>query len=145
MNSVKDNQAILCHVAIQTHDFQRSFAFYTELLGLRVLKAPFRFKGKRTLAWLDAGNILMELYSIKDGKTAQSYDSNRIGPDHIAFRVQNLDSILLKLRQNRINVIKDPFYPSLSDSPRERIVFIEGVDGEEIELVENVPASSAPA
>lgn len=126
------------HVAIQTTDFDRSFRFYTELLGLAVVKEPFRFKGRRTLTMLDAGSILIELYSVKDGTEPQVYDDRRVGADHIAFEVDNLDALISHLRANGICVLKEPFLPPTGDINQPRVAFIEGIDGEEIELREAV-------
>lgn len=124
------------HVALQTADFEKSFHFYAKILGLQVVKEPFDFKGKRTLAWLDAGGIMIELYSVKNGKEPQPYDDRRVGADHIAFEVENLDSILPYLRQNNVKVLRDPFLPPTDDPHQPRVAFIEGTDGEEIELRE---------
>jgi len=136
MKSDSDVQATISHVAIQTAHFEQAFDFYTGLLGLKVVKAPFDFKGKRTLAWLDAISITIELYSIKKGEEAQPYDGHRVGADHIAFQVQNLDTILEHLKRHDIRILKEPFLPPTDDPRQLRIAFIEGVDGEEIELVE---------
>jgi glyoxylase I family protein len=136
MNQKQTIQLHIHHVAIQTADFKKAFSFYTELLGLQVVKEPFNFK-KRTLAWLDAGGIMIELYSVKDGKEPQPYDGRRVGADHIAFEVQDLDTIIAHLTEHNVKVLKEPFFPPTNDSHQSRIAFVEGVDGEEIELREH--------
>lgn len=125
----------LHHVAIQTASFGRAFQFYTELLGLSVVKPPFNFKNKRIMAWLDAGNALIELYSVKKGTQPQPYDDQRVGADHIAFAVDNMDALLELLKENKVTILKKPFIPP-GDKYQARVLFIEGPDGEEVELTE---------
>lgn len=124
------------HIAIQTACFEKSFAFYTEILGLEVLKPPTIFKKKRTLAWINAGKIVIELYSVKYDEEPQAYDDRRVGTDHIAFEVRDLNHIVNYLREHGIKILRDPFLPTSNDIDQPRIAFIEGPDGEEIELRE---------
>lgn len=139
MSQRSEIQVRLHHVALQTAHFEKAFEFYTKVLGLKVIKKPFNFKGKRTLTWLDAGPIIIELYSVKSGKNPQPYDSRRVGADHIAFEVQNLDTALAHLRKHNVKIIKEPFKPPTNDPQQPRVAFIEGIDGEEIELREAIP------
>ena len=130
------NKSHLHHVAIQTANFERAFHFYTELLGLRVIKKPFCFKGKRTLTWLDTGSILLELYSVKKGVVPEQYSPCRLGADHIAFEVYDVDKALSQLEKNGYNILKPPFVPVTDDPKQPRVAFIEGPDNEEIEIRE---------
>jgi glyoxylase I family protein len=136
MKQKRQTQVWIHHVALQTAHFEKAFEFYTKLLGLRVVKEPFNFKGKRTLAWLDAGTITIELYGVKNDRIPQPYDDRRVGADHIAFEVQNLDTVLSHLRKHNVKVLKEPFIPPNDDPQQPHVAFIEGVDGEEIELRE---------
>lgn len=135
--SIINTKAKLHHVTIQTSNFERAFRFYTELLGLKIIKEPFNFKGKRTLAWLDAGSVELELYSLKKGMEPEPFSDRRLGVEHIAFEVEDLDLALEKLKMNEIVVIKEPFKPQVDDEPNvPRMAVIEGPDGEEIALRE---------
>ncbi len=124
------------HVAIQTADFCRAFWFYTELLGLSVVKAPFDFNHKRTLAWLDAGGVLIELYSVKEGWQPEPYCDRRLGADHIAFEFADLQAILDKLTRNGFTILKGPFLPPTGDPDQPCVAIVRGPDGEELELRE---------
>lgn len=126
----------LHHIAIQTKDFKKAYHFYTELLGLQVVKEPIIFKGKRTLAWLASGGIMIELFSVKSDETAQAYDDRHVGPIHIAFEVQDIDAILAYLIRHYVKIMKSPFVPSTDDPDQPRVAFLEGPDGEEIEIRE---------
>jgi glyoxylase I family protein len=125
------------HVAVQTANFEKAFKFYTETLGLKIQKEPFQFKG-RTLTWLDGGGIKIELFSIKAGKEPQKYDARRVGTDHIALEVKRLDDAISYLSERGVTILKEPFYPPTADPFQPRVAFIEGADGEEIELRETV-------
>lgn len=128
----------LHHVAIQTADFERAISFYTSILGLKIIKQPFIYKGERKLAWLDAGSVVIELYSIKFGTSPSSYDQQRIGADHLAFEVQNLEGFITYLKNHDIQIIKEPFLPKTEDPHQPRVAFVEGPDGEEIEIRQEI-------
>jgi catechol 2,3-dioxygenase-like lactoylglutathione lyase family enzyme len=124
------------HIALQTANFDKAFWFYSELLGLRLIKGPLNYKNTRTLAWLDAGSIMIELYSVKQGQVPQPYDDRRVGTDHIALEVDDLDALLRHLRKYNIKISREPFLPPTDEPNQPRIAFIEGADGEEIEIRE---------
>lgn len=132
----KNNFGRLHHVAIQTANFDRALRFYTEILGLKVVKEPFNYKGTRMMAWLDSGGTFIELYSVKIGKTPEPYNNCRLGADHIAFEVEDLDLTVRKIKENGFVIIKEPFLPPVNESNHPRIAFIEGPDMEELELRE---------
>lgn len=123
----------LHHVAIQTADFDRAYRFYAELIGLPVIRAPYDFKNKRTMAWLDAGGALIELYSVKRDTVAEPYNAQRVGTDHISFVTPDMDVFLEKIKVNNIKVVKNPFTPP-NDPNKPLVMFIRGPDGEEIEI-----------
>lgn len=126
------------HVSVQTNNFDKALDFYSQILGLSIVKKPFSFKGRR-LCYLNAGNINIELYSVKSSDTpAAEYAGNRGGLDHIAFIVEDLDREIQRLRREGIRIIKEPFYPPIEDKHKPRIAFIEGPDKQEIELREEV-------
>lgn len=128
----------LHHVCIQTSDFQRAFQFYTEALGLGIIKAPFLYKEKKWIAWLSAGPMIIELNGIEKGKEdqAQPYTSYGMGPSHVAFMVEDLDVLIERLVGHQVRVVKAPFLPPTGDPGQPRVAFIEGPDGDHIELRE---------
>jgi len=124
------------HIAIQTNDFDVTFDFYNRVLGFSIVKEPFNFKNRR-LCYLSAGNISIELYSIKEGsKSASAYEGNRGGLDHVAFVVDDIETEIKKLQQEGFRIIKPPFYPPTNEINQPRIAFIEGPDKQEIEIRE---------
>lgn len=127
------------NIAIQTGDFERSYRFYSEILKLPVVREPFIYKDQRKLAWFSGGSILIELYSVKFGQPANSYDANGIGPDHLAFVVADLDAWLGYLASHEVFPIKPPFVPPSGDPGQPRVVFVAGPDGEELQFREPHP------
>jgi catechol 2,3-dioxygenase-like lactoylglutathione lyase family enzyme len=128
-------QCKLHSVAIQTAVFDRAFAFYTEVLGLRVVREPFRYK-TRTLAWLDGGAALIELYSTKDGVDPDAYSNRAVGPDHVAFEVEDLDAFEVVLKEHNYAIQKGPMIPPSGDPNQPRILFAVGPDGDSVQFRE---------
>lgn len=126
------------HVCIQTSNFEKAFQFYTEVLGLPVIKEPFDLKGKR-FSWLDAGAIVIELNNLKKEAEdyANAYSSFGLGPSHIAFVVDDLDITIERLKAHNVPIIKYPFLPPTGDPQQPRVAFIEGPDRDHIELRES--------
>jgi glyoxylase I family protein len=124
------------HVAIQTRDFEKALYFYTQVLGFKIVKEPFSYKGLRTLTWIDMGGMMIELFSVKKGREGTDFDDTRVGSVHIAFEVENLSVVFDYLRKHNIRILKEPFKPPTSDPLQPLVGFIAGPDGEEIEFRE---------
>jgi catechol 2,3-dioxygenase-like lactoylglutathione lyase family enzyme len=133
-----DESVLSCQVhsiAIQTASFRVSYEFYTKVLGLRVIRPPFRFKS-RTLAWLDGEGTLIELYSVKPDVHPAPYNDRAIGVDHVAFVVKNLDLVAETMLKHGAKITKGPFVPPSGDSHQPRVLFVEGPDGVHIQFRE---------
>ncbi len=126
------------HICVQTSDFETAFQFYTQAIGLPVIKEPFNYKGMRRITWLDAGSIVIELNNLKKGTEdqAREYSSFSFGPSHIAFIVDDLDAVIERLEAHKVSIVKFPFLPPTGDSNQPRVAFVEGPDGDHIELRE---------
>jgi catechol 2,3-dioxygenase-like lactoylglutathione lyase family enzyme len=121
------------HISIQTENFEKALEFYRILLGFNIVINPYDFKDRK-LCYLDAKTIKIELYSIKSGSCSNSrYSTNRLGLDHIAFATENLTDLIERLSSQGVRIIKPPF--SLTTAAgRSLLAFVEGPDGQEIEL-----------
>lgn len=122
-------------VAIQTSSFEASYDFYTRILGLPVIREPFKFK-KRTLAWIDAGGLLIELFSVKDDVSPQKYDDRAVGVTHLAFEVSDLDALVDYLAKHRVKITKGPLLPASGDPKQPRVLFVHDPDGAAIQFRE---------
>jgi len=124
------------HVAVHTDRFEDAYRFYTELLGLAVVKPPFDFAGKRTIAWIDAGNTMVELCSLKKGESAAAHLGNCVGAAHLAFECDDIHELVGRLETHGVVVRKPPFLPNTGDPRQPLVAFVLGPDGDEIELRE---------
>jgi lactoylglutathione lyase len=117
----------LHHAGVYVASLERSLAFYGEVFGLTVAER-FEFGGE-SLAFLRAGAGFVELI---ESTVPGSRSTGVI--DHVALEVDNLDELVLLLRQHGVTLL-DPAplpVPRLSA----RILFCEGPDRERIELLE---------
>jgi len=134
------------HVAITVSDLEQSLKFYSGILGLRHLNTVivsekqvfrlFRLMGVKVLcAELRAGRSgRVELYHFESvRKVPEKYDFERIGLQHIAFTVRDLDETGRSLEAAGVEVLNDPA-PSGNGT---RVIFIRDPDGTLIQLVES--------
>jgi glyoxylase I family protein len=124
------------HVAIRAWDFDRSVAFYTEVLGFRHKIGWGEKPGRAVMLDTGDGNYL----EIFEGKTTEGHK-----PEgailHFALRVDDCDAALERARAAGALVTmeaKDVSIPSSPTGPTPvRIAFIKGPDGETIEFFQN--------
>ena len=110
------------HVA----DIERSVAFYCDLLGLRE-QTRFSF-GDEALVFLAAGEGWIEL--IQAGGRPRPAGA----VDHLALRVDDLDTLLARLRAASVRLLDEA--PLAVPQIDARIAFVLGPDGERVELIE---------
>ncbi|EJL6359673.1 VOC family protein [Vibrio cholerae] len=92
------------HVAIICSDYPRSKAFYTEILGLRVLAENYRAARdsyKLDLALPDGSQI--ELFSFPNAPERPSFPEAQ-GLRHLAFVVDDVAEIKAQLEQQGVSV-----------------------------------------
>lgn len=127
----------LHHVAVQTAHFDQSLRFYTELLGAELLvRRPFK---RREMAWLKAGEVSIELFSVRTGEAdlLQSWTDYIPGPVHLAFEVDDINTFLDRAQNLGARLHPshpDPFIPPVPGAGR--IAYLLGPDGEEVEVRE---------
>lgn len=114
------------HIGIMVKDIERSIKFYGEVLGLELIERQ-SFNGLE-LAFFRVGDTEIELIQGGSG-----YSESDAVVNHVAFRVEDIDAALDKLREHGVTLI--------DQEPREiwtgcRIAFFRGPDGEKLELFE---------
>ncbi|WP_298012571.1 VOC family protein [uncultured Aquabacterium sp.] len=120
------------HVALICGDYPRSKAFYTEVLGLRVLAEtwrPERQSHKLDLALPDGGQL--ELFSFPDRPPRPSYPEAR-GLRHLAFSVDDLDAAVAHLQAHGVAV--EPI--RVDELTGQRFTFFADPDDLPLELYE---------
>ncbi|MEC3917343.1 SMU1112c/YaeR family gloxylase I-like metalloprotein [Nocardia sp. CDC160] len=92
------------HVAIIASDYEKSKAFYTEILGLKVIAENYRAERrsyKLDLALPDGGQL--ELFSFPD-PPARPSRPEAAGLRHLAFVVADVEEALAELRGRGVAV-----------------------------------------
>lgn len=87
------------HIAIICSDYQASKYFYTEVLGLKVIRETFR--EQRSSYKLDLslnGNYVIELFSFPD-PPARVSRPEAVGLRHLAFEVDRLENVISHLKE----------------------------------------------
>lgn len=92
------------HIAIICSDYQTSKAFYTEVLGLQIIREVFR--GNRASYKLDLslnGEYVIELFSFPSPPPRPSHPE-ATGLRHLAFEVENIAETVDALKSKSIAV-----------------------------------------
>lgn len=120
------------HIAIICSDYQKSKAFYTQILGCEILAENYR--EERSSYKLDLmlnGVYCIELFSFPDPPERVSRPEAS-GLRHLAFSVENLDGAITELTGK--GVVCEPI--RIDEFTGKRFTFFADPDGLPIELVE---------
>ena len=118
------------HVAINAADFDKSYRFYTEVMGMTEAHAWQGGSGRAVM--LDAGEgAFLEVFE-KPGWSG-AFDGSII---HFALRTTKLDAVLELARAAGCEVTTEPKDLTIKGDPPYpvRIAFFKGPDGEVVEL-----------
>jgi lactoylglutathione lyase len=124
----------LLHTMIRVMDLERSIHFYTELLGMKLLRRKDYPTGKFTLAFVGYGNeeshCVLELTHNWEQK-----ESYALGTafGHIAIGVADIYATCAALSQAGVKIVRPPGPMKHGGSV---IAFLEDPDGYKIELIE---------
>ncbi|EEL5605608.1 lactoylglutathione lyase [Salmonella enterica] len=123
----------LLHTMLRVGDLQRSIAFYTNVLGMELLRTSENPEYKYSLAFVGYGPETEEaVIELTYNWGVESYDmGNAYG--HIALSVDNAAEACERIRQNGGNVTREAG-PVKGGSTI--IAFVEDPDGYKIELIE---------
>ena len=123
----------MLHTMIRVGNLDRSLAFYTELLGMRVLRKKDYPGGRFTLAFVGYGDetdhTVIELTHNWD---TESYDIGN-GFGHVALGVPDIYSTCEALRAKGAKITREP--GPMKHGTTE-IALIEDPDGYKIELIQ---------
>ncbi|MDB4521835.1 lactoylglutathione lyase [Gammaproteobacteria bacterium] len=123
----------MLHTMIRVGDLDRSISFYTEVLGMKLLRRKDYPSGKFTLAFVgygdEADHTVLELTHNWD---TGSYDLGT-GYGHIALAVEDAAAACDSIRVKGGNVVREAGPMKHGGSV---IAFVEDPDGYKIELIE---------
>jgi glyoxylase I family protein len=121
------------HIAIICSDYERSKRFYTEILGLDIIRETWRAE---RLSWkLDLaldGHYIIELFSFPDPPERPSRPE-ACGLRHLAFAVDNLEQVIAHLKRNEVEA--EPV--RTDEMTGKRFTFIADPDDLPIEFYES--------
>ena len=123
----------LLHTMLRVGDLERSLAFYTEVLGMKLLRRKDYPDGKFTLAFVgyqpESEGAVLELTHNWD---TSSYDLGN-GYGHIALEVEDAYAACEKIKQKGGRVVREA-------GPMKHgttiIAFVEDPDGYKVELIQ---------
>jgi lactoylglutathione lyase len=123
----------LLHTMLRVGDLERSIAFYTDILGMRLLRRKDYPGGRFTLAFVGYGdesdNTVLELTHNWD---TSSYDIGS-GYGHIALGVDDIVGVCDQIRAKGGKVVREP---GPMKNGTTVIAFVEDPDGYKVELIE---------
>ena len=120
------------HIAILCSDYQKSKTFYTEVLGLTIIREIYR--EERQSYKLDLalnGTYIIELFSFPN-PPQRSSRPEAVGLRHLAFEVINLEETITFL--NTKNIESEPI--RIDETTEKRFTFIADPDQLPIEFYE---------
>ncbi|WP_025042100.1 lactoylglutathione lyase [Nitrosospira briensis] len=123
----------ILHTMLRVGDLEKSIAFYTDVLGMKMLRRKDYPEGKFTLAFVgyqdEAGGAVLELTHNWDVK---KYELGT-GYGHIAIEVDNAYEACEEVRKRGGNITREA-------GPMKHgatvIAFVEDPDGYKIELIQ---------
>ncbi|AOZ98144.1 SMU1112c/YaeR family gloxylase I-like metalloprotein [Flavobacterium commune] len=120
------------HIAIICSDYEKSKQFYTEILGLQIVREVYREERKSYKLDLALnGNYCIELFSFPNPPARPSTPEAQ-GLRHLAFAVENLDQTVAFLESENIYV--EPI--RIDEFTQKRFTFIADPDRLPIEFYE---------
>ena len=122
----------ILHTMIRVIDLDKSIQFYTDIIGMKLLRKKDYPEGKFTLAFVGYGNESEEaVIELTHNGETNSYDmGNAFG--HIAIEVDDVYSACEAMKKSGGKIIRDA---GPMNAGTTIIAFIEDPDGYQIELI----------
>lgn len=97
------------HIGIAVRDLNAVLPYYTDTLGLPLMKIEEVESQKVRVAFIDAGNVKLELLEAMDDQSAiyKFLEKKGEGIHHIAFGVENIEQRMEELRDNGVRLLSD--------------------------------------
>ncbi len=123
------------HASIRTSNIERSIAFYSKFLGLKLQSRREIKQTNSEIAFLQGAEgkgCMLELTFYRDQDKFVQPDYEERLFDHLGFEVADINKTLTAMRQENVTITDEPFKLNASTT----IAFIEDPDGTLIELIE---------
>ncbi|NVM66841.1 glyoxylase I family protein [Mucilaginibacter sp. SG538B] len=120
------------HIAIICSDYAKSKRFYTEVLGLKIVREVYREQRQSYKLDLALGNLYqIELFSFPD-PPARPSRPEAAGLRHLAFEVDDLDEAVAHISSFGVDI--EPI--RVDETTGKRFTFFADPDGLPLELYE---------
>jgi methylmalonyl-CoA/ethylmalonyl-CoA epimerase len=95
------------HIGIAVKNLEKASAFYTHILGRKIMGSETVKDQKATVSFLVFKDTKIELLQAThpEGPIAKFIDARGEGIHHIAYRVENLEKTLEELKQRGVRLI----------------------------------------
>ncbi|HSO57730.1 MAG TPA: methylmalonyl-CoA epimerase [Paenisporosarcina sp.] len=97
------------HIGIAVKNLDETIPYYTETLGLKVLKIEEVASESVRVAFIDAGNVKLELLEpMSDQSAIHTFiEKKGEGIHHIAFGVEGIEERMIELREKGIRILNE--------------------------------------
>lgn len=97
------------HIGIAVHSIEKALPYYTNTLGLKLLAIEEVASQKVRVAFIDAGNIKLELLEATedDGPVAKFIEKRGEGIHHVAFGVRDIRLRMKELKESGVHLLQD--------------------------------------
>lgn len=97
------------HIGIAVKNLDETIPYYTETLGLSVLKIEEVASESVRVAFIDAGNVKLELLEPMSSQSAihSFIEKKGEGIHHIAFGVEGIEERMKELREKGIRILNE--------------------------------------
>ena len=97
------------HIGIAVSNIEESIAYYTNVLGLKLLKIEEVETQQVKVAFIDAGNVKIELLEPMSEKSAVHgfIEKRGQGIHHVAFGVTGIEERMQQLREQGVRLLSD--------------------------------------
>ena len=120
------------HIAIICVDYEKSKHFYSEILGLKIIREVYRETRNSYKLDLEVGNqYQIELFSFPDPPARPSWPE-AAGLRHLAFEVDNIEAAVTHMHASGVSV--EP--ARIDEYTGKRFTFFADPDGLPIEFYE---------
>ncbi|CAM5205040.1 Methylmalonyl-CoA epimerase OS=Ureibacillus acetophenoni OX=614649 GN=SAMN05877842_10292 PE=3 SV=1 [Ureibacillus acetophenoni] len=106
------------HIGIAVNNLEEKITYYTETLGLKLLRIEEVPSQNVRVAFLDAGNVHIELLEplSEDGAIYNHIQKRGEGIQHVAFKVGNIEEKMSELKEKGVRILSEQPVPGAGGS-----------------------------
>ncbi|CAM5203786.1 Methylmalonyl-CoA epimerase OS=Ureibacillus acetophenoni OX=614649 GN=SAMN05877842_10292 PE=3 SV=1 [Ureibacillus acetophenoni] len=106
------------HIGIAVNNLEEKITYYTETLGLKLLRIEEVPSQNVRVAFLNAGNVHIELLEplSEDGAIYNHIQKRGEGIQHVAFKVGNIEEKMSELKEKGVRILSEQPVPGAGGS-----------------------------